>query len=118
MRTATRQEATAIDSVIGKADQRGLVLRVDSLEKVLAIIAWFSADHPDEDMVHRLREALTPRKDGYVVTIAAASATLPAGRVMVFPGSAEVNGHSIKCIGVVVSVAASWDELERRRAEA
>ncbi len=118
MRSATREEATAVDRVIEKADRRGLVLRVDSLEKVLAIIGWFSADHPDEDLVHRIREALTPRKDGYVVTIAAASAALPAGRVMVFPGTADVNGRPVQCVGVVVSVEASWEELERRRAEA
>jgi len=118
VRNGTHAEVAAVDGLLDEAARRGLTLRLSSVTEVLGAAAWFLARPPRENLVHRIREALTPREGGYVLAVAPASALLPPSKVICFGGTAEVNGRSMRVATVVVAVPATWAELERRRAEA
>ncbi len=118
MRNGTRAEGAAVDGLLDEAARRGLALRLDSVNQVVVSAAWFLHRRPAENLAVRIREALTPRPGGYCLSVVPASSLLPPGKVICFGATAEVNGHSTRVASVVVAVAATWAELERRRAEA
>ncbi len=118
MRHGTTLEVATVDGLLDEATRRGLSLRLNSVDQVLKAAAWFLARPPRENLAVRIREVLTPRPGGYCLSVVPASALLPAGKVICFGATAEVNGVERPVASVVVSIDASWSELEKRRAEA
>lgn len=118
MRNGTHAEVAAVDGLLDEAVRRGLALRLDSVDQVLMAAAWFLHRWPGENLAVKIREVLTPRPGGYVLTLVPAGELLAPGKVLVFRATAEINGVERPVASVVISIPASWDELERRRAEA